>query len=294
MSALAYRAETPRRFIFHNLFLFSAAIFMLYPIGTNTVGFVLLAWSVALLLRIIWLMETILKSQRGTQRSRLLPWIILTGMQRRQRTIVSKKAHHIFNLPFLYWFICAGLFLFGSAISNIIVDLTPLQIHAAPLITDFFNTVRPEHNYFGAFERQTTFLSLGFKMIIASAFFLAHTYAYTNQDSIRLWAGPFVLFWFLLIASLIMNGTMPVSWPSNGKIFMYLAACIPAFSFVRYHQREGNKHLFASAGIACLVGMVLYDLFAQPSQIDHAFWLAGWICISIFWAQVAERRKDIQ
>lgn len=285
-----YNIEMPGRYVFNTIFLMSTAVLCLFAPGTNTIGIVLLVWGMLTLLRSAWITETLLKSQRGTVRSRLLPWIILNGMERRQRAALAKHAYRIFNWPLLLWFICAGLFLLGTFGGASFANLTTHQQNAQALITAFYEAEGLHTNIYNAAAIQTMLLKIGQLLIIGLAFFTAHTYAYTNHKSERLWWAPFFLFVLMLIAHVMFFSVKPPSFPQGAKIFIYMAGALSLWVFIHAWRRgyghKAKRVPFAQLGLFCVFGLAVSDLFINlPARSATALWLTGWVSVSILWVK---------
>ncbi len=280
------KIELPSARIFNAAFLLSVVLLSVFPQGTNTIGLVGLIWGVLALMRSAWFMETLFKTQRGTVRSRLLPWIILSGMERRQRTIMAKRAYRIFNGAFFYWFVCAGLYTLTMILGTIKPDLTLAEQNAAPLIAEFFQTQGITGDTHDAAHVQNMLMALGLHVVIGLAFFMAHSFAYTSHKSRKLWLGPVTLFVVMLIAYGVLYEFQSLSWPSGAVLYMVLAGAVPGFIFARIAWRSRSvRRRYAALGLFCLAAMLLSNMVIALPPTAGVLWLCGWVSVSVLWVR---------
>jgi hypothetical protein len=84
-----------------------------FAAGPRLLGRLLLGWGFFTMLRVLWLAEAVMISQNPDQpgRVRLLPWIILSALERRKRLEAAMSALYTFNAPF--YIFAAGMVLYG-------------------------------------------------------------------------------------------------------------------------------------------------------------------------------------
>jgi hypothetical protein len=95
--------------------LYGCSIFTgFFAASPKLLGLLLLGWGFFSVLRVLWLAEVIMVSHRPDQvgRVRLLPWIILSALERRKRLEAAVSALYTFNVPF--YIFAAGVAGYGA------------------------------------------------------------------------------------------------------------------------------------------------------------------------------------
>jgi hypothetical protein len=322
MNALQYNFPAP-------LFLFvllavSCVLPWMFALSPLLTGLLLLGWGLLSLARCLWVLETafLFEDADREQRSRILPWLILSGMDLRTRLDTGFAAMRAADKIVVICFMLGTLYCAWT----IFVGMTPLMPDAAQLagaqIINFFE----QQNYGTvnvlADPRWLSGLSHVAKVaMIGLCFWMVRSYALTLQKGRMMLIVCGLLFILSVLGAFIFSGVaegpavLEGSWKGygpgltpvlismgvleelsysplflrsaeiglSGVVFLYMPAALIGFALLKNCFLNPVRRVYALAGLGVLAGLLLADIALGAGPATFSLFISGWALISVLW-----------
>ncbi len=314
----------PAPLIFFLLLAFTCVTPFVVEPGLKLTGLLLIMWGVFSLMRCLWILETafLLEDADQGQRSVLLPWLILSGMDLRPRLDTGFASMRAGDKIMMLWFVLGALYCAWA----IFVAMTPALPDAAMLVGAQMMNFFELHGY-GTLDTHNDPTGAYWLALIARAglvgvvFWLVRSYALSLQNSRMIFLVCGGLFAFSLIGALLLSGLadgplfLQGSWKgygpgftarligmgaledlsysslflrsaeigASGVVFLYMPAALIGAALLNNCLQRGDKQVYALGGLGVLAVLLCVDLWLAASPVTLSVFISGWALISMLW-----------
>lgn len=309
----------------------SILLLTLFPDSQRLLGLLVLFWSFFCLLRALWIMETTLlpATIEKQRRSRILPWIILSEKNLRQRLDSGLAARYAGNIGLILFFLSGTgfsgwalyLHLFPAVPEDFAILLKRIGIFLNASASD---PARPVSGWTGFFLNFAEILWIGLMV------WTCRSYACAPQNAALLLKALVFCLTLSLGACLITGGlatipfSQPLPWAGSGwgafpametagffppgEISSFAARAtelgirgmalsfIPGLavflSILGNTGRSERRKKYALATIGALLLMMLSDMLLVESPRTFPVWLSFWSLIATLWGCASAPRAN--
>lgn len=303
----------------------SVLFFLIAPPTTPAIGFFYTIWALIILARALWMLEILSLNREASRIDHIdfLPKAILTAMNFKQHTALSRASADTVRGAVVLWFILGGLYLLWGLYCRLDpaypYEYLEWSAHALKIFQKWAPTQTLSDFDAGGHRALAQILSTVLNGFI---FWLMLTCATTLQAKPRLLLWLVALFIVSLAAHYILNGLgqaisvapdflkgygwgfwsvaaiVDQNLPNHispfhlrlvelgwiGVVLLYCPCAVVGFGFVRALMQPQLQAATALGGVCVLVGLVLADYFLVSAPSIQAVWLSGWALVAAFTA----------
>jgi len=298
-------------------------VLLLMPDSFVVFGLCLVFWSFFGAIRVLWILETVFlfKNLDNTQRSKMLPWIILNSMNIRQRLDLGFAAMRAHQPLMVLWLLLGGVYVLWGIYTVFFPNLPSAVLVLQTKISLFLESTRPDIAPRYDSGSHTAIRHLFEFFLIGLMVWLCRTYAYTLPHLRPLYILIFGLFGISLLVTVmtadltaftpplesnwtgfgwglfpltVQMGLMtnaPVSSlfvriaevGMGGTVFLYMPCILIALILIKNSFRTGRKRIAALTGLGILLVLQAVDLYVVATPRLFCVWLSGWSSVGLLW-----------
>lgn len=310
--------DVPSSVLFFSFLVLTCVCALTFGLSPQLGGLFLILWGVFGLLRSLWVLETIflLEDADKQQRSMMLPWLLLSGMDLRARLDTGFRAMKANDTIMVLWFLLGALYIAWSVF-----------VTSAPSLPDALQVVAAKISFF--FEHEIVFdpdggqwlAHIAAPVIAGLVFWLARTYALTLQNERPVVICAALLFGVCFISVLLANGfaegpsVLQGSWKGSGfglmsaliaagvleplaysplfirsvemgmggVVFLYMPAVLVALGLFKNAFHPAPKRLYALAGLGVAALLFWADKGIAASPHSLALFISGWGLVAVLY-----------
>ncbi len=268
-----YKSKHPGLFIYISLVCISVSAFLFLDINAKYLGILSILWGSFILMRTLSLYEVeehaepltsnIGSSKSGNKNSSALAHDLLKTMKNKTHLKRGIWAMSSLNIRTIIWFIIA--------------------------ITYLCYRIITQYNYISV--NILTQDIAGF-FIIGAAFWIAQTYAYSNQASkLMLTAFGLLLCITILKTNTNLNVNTEILFEYShiiknwGSVILAILAIYSAAIFIYPIIKRSSNTLGSFIGLIIITLLTICSLNLEATLQNTPIWLLGWSIISIFWVR---------
>lgn len=301
--------------------------------GQTTAGFLLLLWSILGLCRFLWALETnfLLHDANIPQKSKFLPWLILSGMDLRARLDAGFRVLRAADTLGVLWFALSFVYAFWSLYVALFPAPPGAFYVASALIRNFYSAYfSGARDFYFALSLAGWAAHIAVPAVCMLSFWLARSYALSLENSRMLFGFCLTIFVLSALAGSALSGWAdgPLyrsgSWkgygftqsdpffgsdaqggahPSGyygrtaevgigGAVFMLLPCVLVAMAMIRNVMQNRPRRYYALGGVFVMAVMLYFDLKVRGGAYLWGVYIGGWALAGVlFQASISSSRR---